>query len=137
MKLLLLLFSLSLLSNPGLLTIDKNLKNEVKQTDEFTVDEFLKQRFPIYLEDKKRIAEGILKIAKAIDKEIVVNQSIDANHTTIYLKINPEKFNAVSVRLVTKLDGEQTYFDFNLVQNEPDRRLAQRRLIDLLTYLGE
>jgi hypothetical protein len=67
----------------------------------------------------------------------VVNESVGANHTTIHLKIDLEKMNAVSVRLVTKIEGEQTFFDFNIIQNETDRRMAQRKLIDLLTYLGE
>ena len=137
MKLLLFILSLSIFANPRILMIDTGLKNDIKRTDDFTIDEYLKRRFPIYADDKKAIAEGILKMAKSIDKSIVVNESVGANHTTIHLKVDPEKMNAVSVRLVTKIEGEQTFFDFNIIQNETDRRMAQRKLIDLLTYLGE
>lgn len=137
MKSILLLLTLSAFTySPGILLIDIEMKNDIKTAEKFTIEDCIKKSFPVYAEDIKAVIEATEKTAKTIDRNDQCEYSINANHTTIYLKKDCKKAQGFSVRFVTKLENEKTYFDFELVRNETDRRVAQQRLLDFAAYLS-
>ncbi|RYZ26962.1 MAG: hypothetical protein EOO10_14105 [Chitinophagaceae bacterium] len=137
MKSLLILLAFSAFTySPGILLIDIEMKNDIKTAEKFTIEDCFKKSFPVYVDDIKAVAEAAEEMAKTIDRNDQCEYSIKANHTTIYLKKDCKKTQGFSVRFVTKLENEKTYFDFELVRNEKDRRLAQQRLLDFASYLS-
>lgn len=136
MKLLILLITFAFTNPPGILMIDIDLKKEIKTAEEFTIDDYFQKNFPVYAEDIQAVIDGAEKIAKSIDRNEQCEYSINANHTVIYLKKNCDTDQSFSVRFVTKLNEQKTYFDFELVRKEKDRRAAQKRLLDFAAYLS-
>ena len=137
MKLLfLLLASFAFNHSPSIFMIDTGMKAEKKTTEDFTLDDYFKRSFPVYVDDINAVIEGAEKIAKAIDRNDRCEYSIDANHTTIYLKKDCENTQAFSVRFVTRLENKKMSFDFELFRNE-NRRQAQQRLLDFAAYLSK
>jgi len=137
MKSILLLLALSAFTySPGILLIDIEMKNDIKTTEKFTIEDCFKKSFPVYVEDIKAVIEAAEEMARTIDRNDLCDFSIKANHTTINLKKDCKKTQGFSVHFVTKLENEKTYFDFELIRNEKDRRLAQQRLLDFAAYLS-
>ena len=136
MKLLILLLAVAFISAPRILLIDIGMKNEIKSADDFTIDDYFKKSFPVYADDVQAVIDGTIKMAKTINRNEVCADTINANHTMIYLRKDCGSNQAVSVRFVTKLEGKNTYFDFELVRGETDRRMAQQKLLNLAEYLG-
>jgi hypothetical protein len=136
MKLLCFLLLFSFANPPEILVIDTGLKNEIKTTVDFTIDDYFKRSFPVYADDMQAVIDATEKIAKRIDRNEQCTDTIRANRTVMYLNVNCGTKKGISVRLFTKLEGQNVFFDFELVRNQPDRRIAQQRLLDFATYLG-
>lgn len=135
MQLLLLLLAF-VTASPGILMIDTGLKNEIKTTDDFTIEDYFRRSFPIYEEDVAEVIEATEKMAKVIDRNLLCTDTIRANRTVLYLNMNCETKKGISVRLLTKIEGKNMFFDFEVVRNEESRRIAQQRLLDLASYLS-
>ena len=135
MKLIAILLFFALSNPPEILVVDTGLKKGLKTTEDFTIEEYFHRNFPIYVDDVTEVIEGVQKIAKIIDRNVQCIDTISANRTVIFLQTNCETNKAISVRLLTKIDGKKMFFDFELVRNETNRRMAQQRLLELASYL--
>jgi hypothetical protein len=135
MKLIAFLLFFVISTPPEILVVDTGLKKGLKTTEDFTIEEYFHRNFPIYVDDVTEVIEGVQKIAKIIDRNVQCIDTISANRTVIFLQTNCETNKTISVRLLTKIEGKKMFFDFELVRNETNRRLAQQRLLELASYL--
>src|SRR5829696_4935907 len=111
MKLLSLLLSVVLAAPPSIMVIDTGLKTEMRTAGDFTIDDFFKRSFPIYADDVPAVIEATEKMARIIDRNVKCIDSIKANRTVMYLRTNCDSDRAISVRLVTSMEGKIMIFD--------------------------
>ena len=117
--------------------IDTQLKKPISSTTDFTVDDYFRKSFPIYSEDLASVIDATETVVKKIGQEVdcFSTDTVRANHTTFIIFNNCENLKTVTVRINTRINEQNSHFDFELVKSEDNRRKAQRKLLDFSTYL--
>lgn len=139
MKLLLLLVVSYLLpAPPALLLVDMSGKNPLVTATDFSANDYLLRKFPLYAEDLDAVVTATEKAARLIDRRFGCGRtdSLRANRTLVLVSHTCDKPHSVTVRLVTRVAEENFLCDFTLVRGESDLRKAQRTMLDFANYLA-
>ena len=141
MKLLISLLLLGFLTRPEarLMLIDRNLKQPAVYANDFNFDQYVHRTFPLYVQDLPAVIEAAEKAAKRIEQGIGCNEydTVDANHTRFIIYADCQRSKMISVRLVTKIEEQKIWCDFELIRKQDNNRKAQRQLLDFSTYLAK
>ncbi|RYZ25255.1 MAG: hypothetical protein EOO10_18755 [Chitinophagaceae bacterium] len=139
MKYLLAFVLLSLIHKPAttLLLVDTNLKLAIVETNDFDWDQFRSHQFPIYAKDRKAIIKAAERMAKIIDKDpaCFAFDTVAANRSLIVTYADCQTAKSITVRLQTRIGEKNLTCNFELIKAETNPRKAQKKLLDLATYL--
>ena len=140
MKYLLAFVLLSLTHKPAtnLLLLDTNLKVPMTETTDFNWDQFRSHQFPIYAEDRKVIMEAAERMARIIEKDpgCFAFDTVAANRSLLVTYADCQTAKAITVRLQTRIAEKNLTCNFELIKAETNPRKAQKKLLDLATYLA-
>lgn len=122
-----------------LVVIDMNAKKPIRQTDEFSMEQYMARDFPVYADDLKALAEATEKAAKLINRKTTCESSdtLTANHTSIIVQVTCNKGRSITVRYVTEIKEKRFRCDFDLIRHEENARHAQVKLIEFASYLAQ
>ena len=121
-----------------LLLIDTGFKSPAKSTEDFTWEQYIQKKFPIYAEDREIIIAAAEKTAKKLNSDIPCSifDTIRANHSNFIIYMQCEPYKMVTVRIQTTLEEKKMSCDFELIKNEGNSRKAQKKLLDFADYLS-
>jgi hypothetical protein len=141
MKLCLLLLFFSFVNKPDskFVLVDRNLKRPAVASNHFYPEQFMYRTFPLYSEDLPAVIEAAEAAARRIEQPLECGKtdSVVAGHTRILITAGCQPYHYKSVRIVTKIDDQRIWCDFELVREEDRNRKIQRLLLDFSTYLSK